>query len=271
MSEIKTRFRTIDGLSVRYAHSAEPRDVEALLLAPWPESLYAYDASWSKLAEHAHLTAVDLPGFGHSEMRADLLSPKAMSEFVVHIADAFGLDRPHIVGPDIGTSAVLFAASAHPGRFRSLTVGSGGVAVPIQLGDPLKAWVYAEDLAPYRAMGAKDVVTVALSTIKGYELPDEVRQDYLAAYQGERFADQIPYVQAYRAELPELGELLPGIRTPVQIISGGSDPVVPPANGEYLYQRLPGSRLDVIDKGHFFWEEDADSFARILTNWWQKN
>lgn len=271
MSEIKTAFRTIDGLSVRYAQSTEPRDAEALLLAPWPENLFAYDATWSRLAEHAHLTAVDLPGFGHSELRADLLSPKAMGEFVARIADSFGLSRPHLVGPDIGTSAALFAASAHPGRFRSLTVGGGGVAVPIELGDPLRAWVFAEDLAPYRAMGPKDVVTLALSTIAGYDLPDDVREDYLAAYSGERFADQIPYVQAYRAELPVLADLLPAIQTPVQVFSSTSDAVVPPANGEYLHRLLPHNRLDIVDKGHFVWEEDADWFAGILTDWWAEN
>lgn len=271
MSEIKTRFRTIDGLSVRYAQSAEPREAEALLLAPWPENLYAYDATWSRLAAAAHLTAVDLPGFGHSEMRADLLSPKAMGEFVVRIADAFGLDRPHVVGPDIGTSAVLFALAAHPDRFRSASVGGGGAAVPIELGEPLRAWVFAEDLAPYRALGPKDVLNIALGTIEGYELPEEVREDYLAAYSGERFADQLPYVQAYRTELPALAELLPGIQTPVQVFSSASDAVVPPANGEYLHQHLPNSRIDVVDRGHFVWEEDADWFGEILTDWWRKN
>jgi pimeloyl-ACP methyl ester carboxylesterase len=271
MSEIKTRFRTIDGLSIRYAQSAEHRDIEALVLAPWPESLYAYDASWSRLAQDARLTAVDLPGFGHSELRADLLSPQAMGEFVVRIADAFELEKPHVVAPDVGTSAALFAAAAHPDRFRSLAVGAGGVAVPIELGDPLRAWVFAEDLAPYRAMGPKEVVKIALGTIKGYELPETVREDYLAAYAGERFADQIPYVQAYREQLPVLADLLPALQTPVQIISGASDAVVPPANGEYLHRLLPNSRLDVIDKGHFFWEEGADTFAHILTDWWLKN
>ena len=271
MSEIKTRFRTIDGLSVRYAQSERPRGVEALLLAPWPESLYAYDATWSRLAEHAHLTAVDLPGFGHSELRQDLLSPKAMSEFIVRIADEFGLARPHVVGPDIGTSAVLFAVAAHPDRFRSATVGTGGAAVPIQLGEPLHSWVHAEDLGVYRAMGPKDVVTIAIDTIQGYQLPDEVRQDYLGAYTGERFADQIPYVQAYRAELPVLGEMLAGIITPVQILSGRFDTVVPLVNAEYLHERIPGSRLDIVDKGHFIWEEGADDYARLLTEWWQQN
>ncbi|MDT0467104.1 alpha/beta fold hydrolase [Streptomyces gibsoniae] len=271
MSEIKTRFRTIDGLSIRYAESDEPRDCEALLLSPWPESLYAFDATWSRLAERAHLIAVDLPGFGHSELREDLLSPKAMSEFIVRLADEFGLAKPHIVGPDIGTSAVLFAAAQHPDRFRSAVVGSGGMAVPLQLGSPLHDWVHAEDLAPYRAINPKVIVTVAVDKIEGYELPQEVREDYLASYVGQRFVDQIPYVQAYRTELPILGDLLPTIETPVQIINGRKDPVVPVANAEHLHERLPNSKLNIIDAGHFIWEEAADDYARAVTDWWQKN
>jgi pimeloyl-ACP methyl ester carboxylesterase len=86
-----------------------------------------------RLAEHTHLVAIDLPGFGHSRRRDELLSPRAMGEFVVRAADSFGLDRPHVVGPDIGTAAALFAAALHPGRLRSLVVGSGGAAVPLHL------------------------------------------------------------------------------------------------------------------------------------------
>jgi pimeloyl-ACP methyl ester carboxylesterase len=271
MSEIKPRFRRVDGLSVRYAESDGPREADALLLSPWPESLYAFDASWARLAEHAHLVAVDLPGFGHSELREDLLSPRAMGEFVVRIADELGLVKPHVVGPDIGTSAALFAAAAHPGRFSSVTVGSGGTSVPLNLGGVLDEWVRAADLAPYRALGPKDIVTFALDTIEGYQLPDVVREDYLAAYRGQRFVEQMPYVRAYPAELPILGDLLPTIETPVQIIAGRKDPVVPPANAEYLHERLPHSRLDVLDAGHFVWEEAADAYAGAITGWWRAN
>ncbi|MFI6096058.1 alpha/beta fold hydrolase [Lentzea sp. NPDC051213] len=270
MSEIQPRFRTIDGLSIRYAESA-PGKPDALLLSPWPESLYAYDATWSQLAEHAHLVAVDLPGFGHSELREELLSPSAMGGFIVRIADEFGLTNPHVVGPDIGTSASLFAAAAHPDRFRSIVIGSGGSSVPVNLGSPLHEWVHDEDLAPYRVLGPKDIVNVAMRGIQGYELPDVVRQDYLAAYQGQRFVEQMAYVRAYPAELPVLSELLKDITTPVQLIAGKLDAFVPVANAEYLHERLPNSRLDVVDVGHFTWEEDADSFARIVTEWWRAN
>src|SRR5579862_4184991 len=44
------RFRVIDGLSIRYAES-EHRDVHALLLSPWLESLLAFDPIWRQLAE----------------------------------------------------------------------------------------------------------------------------------------------------------------------------------------------------------------------------
>ena len=44
-----------------------------------------------------------------------------------------------IVAPDVGTAADLFAAATHPERIASAIVGTGGAAVPIQLGEPL-AW-----------------------------------------------------------------------------------------------------------------------------------
>ncbi|MFD4668964.1 alpha/beta fold hydrolase [Lentzea sp. NPDC058450] len=270
MSDIHPRFRTIDGLSVRYAVSPNAKPA-ALLLSPWPESIYAYDATWAKLSAHASLTAVDLPGFGHSELREDLLSPSRMGEFLLKIADAFDLDQPHVVGPDIGTSATLFAAAKAPGRFRSIVIGSGGATSPTDLGSPLHDWVHDEDLAPYRALGPKDVVNVAMDAIEGYALPDVVRQDYLAAYQGQRFADQMAYVRAYPADLKELSGLLPTITTPVQVINGERDAVVPVSNAEYLHRELPGSRLDVVDAGHFVWEENADEYARIVTTWWQQH
>ncbi|MFL5665899.1 MAG: alpha/beta fold hydrolase [Ktedonobacteraceae bacterium] len=116
---IQTQFRTIDGLSIRFAES-EQRDDHALLLNPWPESVFAFEPMWARLAEHTHLVAVDLPGFGHSERREALLSPRAMGGFVIRLADAFGLEQPHAVGPDIGTGALLFAAALYPGRLRSL-------------------------------------------------------------------------------------------------------------------------------------------------------
>jgi pimeloyl-ACP methyl ester carboxylesterase len=265
---IETHFRIIDGLSIRFAQS-EARASQALLLSPWPESLYAFEPIWLRLAENTQLVAVDLPGFGHSQRSDALLSPRAMAEFVVRLADEFELESPHIVGPDIGTGASLFAAAFHPGRFRSLVVGSGCTAFPLQLGGLLKAWVESPDLEWFRKHDPRQIVDAALTAdIEHYALPDHVREDYLSAYEGDRFVESMRYVRSYPTELPILRDLLPEIQTPVQIIAGRRDPAVPPANAVYLRERLPTSKLDFLDVGHFVWEDDADEYAALVETWW---
>jgi len=264
---IQMRFRVIGGLSVRFAESGD-RDEHALLLSPWPESLLAFEPAWLRLAERTHLVAIDLPGFGHSQREDALLSPRAMGDFVISVADAFGLDNPHVVGPDIGTAAALFAAARHPGRLRSLVVGSGGSAVPLQLGSLLKDWVENPDLCRFRDADPRQIVARALSGIERYELPDSVREDYLSSYEGDRFVESMRYVRSYPAQLPVLRDLLPQIQTPVQIIAGRRDQAVPPANAEFLHERLPRSKLDIIDAGHFTWEDGTDDYAALVAAWW---
>src|SRR5262249_7655952 len=134
---ITPQFRTIDGLRIRYADSGGSQEPAVLLTSPWPESLYAFAPIWATLAEHARLFAVDLPGFGASERRENLLSPRAMGEFLAQLIAEAELGRPHIVAPDVGTSAALFAAAAHPDRIAGVVVGPGGPAVPTELRGPL--------------------------------------------------------------------------------------------------------------------------------------
>jgi pimeloyl-ACP methyl ester carboxylesterase len=267
-TSFEMQFRVIDGLTVRFAVSENHGDHDALLLSPWPESLLAFEPMWWQLAEHTHLVAIDLPGFGHSQRRDTLLSPRAMGEFIVAAADAFGLEHPHLIGPGTGTAAALFAAARHPGRLRSLVVGSSAAAVPLQLGGILRDWVDAPALDKFRRTDPRQLVAAALSGIGRYVLPDFVRDDYLRAYQGDRMAESMRYLRSYPAELPVLCGLLPQIETPVQIIAGARDPTVPPVNAEFLRRRLPHSRLDIIDAGHFTWEDAAAEYAALVTSWW---
>jgi pimeloyl-ACP methyl ester carboxylesterase len=262
-ASIKPQFRTIDGVRVRYADSGGWQEPVVLLTSPWPESLYAFAPMWATLAAHARLFAVDLPGFGGSERREDLLAPRAMGGFLARLVAEADLGTPHLVAPDVGTSAALFAAAAYPERFASVTVGTGGAAVPLELGEPLASWVLDPDLDEYRRMDPRAIVNAAVDTIAG-GVPDEIRADYLDSYDGDRFAESMRYVRRYPEQLPELAELLSQITTPVTIINGRHDRVVPLANAEFLDERLPNSRLAIIDAGHFVWEEAPAEYASII-------
>ena len=260
---LQVRFRIVDGVRIRYADSGSSQKPAVILTSPWPESVYAFAPMWASLSEHARLFAVDLPGFGASERREDLLSPRATGEFLAQLVAEADLGPAHIVAPDVGTSAALFAAAAHPERFASVIVGSGGTAVPIQLGEPLASWVLDPDLGKYRRMDPRVIVGATLDTIDG-GIPDGIRADYLACYDGDRFAESMRYARSYPEELPVLAGLLPQITTPVTIINGRHDRVVPLANAEFLSQRLPTSRVVIVDAGHFAWEETPTQYASII-------
>jgi pimeloyl-ACP methyl ester carboxylesterase len=111
--------------------------------------------------------------------------------------------------------------------------------------------------------GPREIVGPSLNTIAG-GIPDEIRADYLASYDGDRYVESMRYVQRYPAELPLLADLLPGITTPVTIVNGDHDRVVPVANAEFLAERLPRSRLRIIDAGHFVWEEAPGEYAAVV-------
>jgi pimeloyl-ACP methyl ester carboxylesterase len=259
----EVRFRTVDGVRIRYADTGGAEGTVVLLTSPWPESVFAFAPIWNTLAQHARLFAIDLPGFGASERRDELMSPRAMGGFLAELLAETDLGTAHVVAPDVGTSAALFAAAAHPELIASVIVGTGGAAVPIELGEPLRSWVLDPDIDKYRRMDPKAIVNTAADTIAG-GIPDDIRADYLNCYDGDRFVQSLAYVRRYPQELPELAELLPQITTAVTIINGRYDRVVPLANAEFLDARLPNSRVVIIDGGHFIWEEAPAEYASVV-------
>jgi pimeloyl-ACP methyl ester carboxylesterase len=255
----------VDNLQVRSVRGGAPTGIPVLLTSPWPESIYAFRGVLPTIAGHHPVIAVDLPGFGHSEGRPDVMSPEAMGRFIVKLAEHFGMHRLHAVGPDVGTSALLFAAAQKPTLFESLIVGSGAASPELTAG-ALKDIV----ASPPGAFAQADGGGIAASFVTGSaarQTPPAVLEDYRRSAAGSRFEEQANYVRAYANDLPRLKELLPNIQTPVLILAGRSDPIVPPANGQFLKDRLPRSRFTLLEGGHLVWEDTAEEYSDHLASW----
>jgi pimeloyl-ACP methyl ester carboxylesterase len=260
-------IREADGVKIRFAEAGQGGNETAILTSPWPESLFAFRKIWDRLADQFHLVAIDLPGFGQSERQLDLLSPPAMGAFLLQLVREWDLGPVHFVAPDVGTSAALWAAVNEPPLVRSLAIGGGGMAVPLQVGGSLKEIIEAPDMDDYRRIDSREILGPLYDAMPGGAPPLEVRDDYLESYSGDRFVESARYVRTYPTELPKLAERLPGIETPVQIVCGRDDPLVPTSNQEFLHSRLPHSRMNLLPAGHFAWEEVPDLYGEILTNW----
>jgi hypothetical protein len=61
VSTISTYFRVCDGVRVRFADNKVNSRVSVLLLAPWPETLWAFRRIWNRLAAVGRVVAIDLP------------------------------------------------------------------------------------------------------------------------------------------------------------------------------------------------------------------
>jgi pimeloyl-ACP methyl ester carboxylesterase len=253
-------------LKIRFAEAGSGSET-VVFTSPWPESLLAFRKVWERLAEHFRLVAIDLPGFGQSERQLDLLSPEPMGRFLLELVNEWDLGPVHFVAQDVGTSAALWAAAINSSMVRSLVIGGGGIAVPLDVGGTLKDIIEASDLDGFRQIDSEDILGPTYDAMPSGPLPAEVRNDYLQSYAGDRFAESCRFVRSYPSELPKLAEKLGGIQTPVQIVCGRDDPLVPMGNQEFLHELLANNRMDLLDAGHFAWEEVPDLYGDVLVSW----
>jgi pimeloyl-ACP methyl ester carboxylesterase len=267
VSPITTYFRVCDRVRVRFADNKADSDIALLLLAPWPESLWAFRRIWDRIAALGRVVAIDLPGFGHSDGRPELIAPDASGAFLARLIDEWGLGAPHIVGPDVGTAAALFLAARAPERVTSLIVGAGAVRFPIDARGALKDVIEAPNLDVVRGLDARTNIGYAVESGAASDSEPEVHEDYVSAYDLGRFAESARFVRRYPELNPVLRDLLPTITTPTQIVAGRNDDLVPWSNNQYLDDLLPNSEIHSLDAGHFAWEQAAEEYGRLVVDW----
>ena len=263
IGDVKTT--EIDGLQIRFARTGKTEGVPVLLTSPWPESIYAFRGVLSDLGKHHPLLSLDLPGFGRSEGRADVMSPEGMGDFIIKVSEHFKIERMHAVSPDVGTPALLFAAVRRPALFESLVVGGGAIS-PDLAASGLKDLI-ASPVGAFARTEGGDIGAGFVSQSALRATPAAVLEDYRLSSAGRRFEDATNFVRAYVRDLPRLRKLLPGIQVPVLIIAGKSDPIVPPPNGQLLADHLPHNQYTLLEGGHLIWEDAPEEYAAHVGAW----
>lgn len=193
------------------------------------------------------------------------MTPQAMGDFIVKATKEFSLDRPHLIAPDIGTSASLCAAAANESLFSILIVGGGAMDAAATAG-PLKAMIEAPDTSAFSGADGGDTVVSMLRTFMKAPT-DEQLEDYRISYLGGRFVESMAYFRSFPRTLPPLLDRLSGIQTPTLVIYGSQDPVVPPANAEILGRSLPHVKVIPLECGHFAWADKADEYSSAALAW----
>jgi pimeloyl-ACP methyl ester carboxylesterase len=113
----KTR---VNGLRLHHVATGAGRPV--VLLHGWPQTWYEWRHVMAGLAVKARPIAVDLPGFGDSDIphRAD--EAAVVPDDLRGLFDAMELDTVDLVGHDLGALVAFAFARLYPDRVRTLTL-----------------------------------------------------------------------------------------------------------------------------------------------------
>ncbi len=266
---------SIDGIEIRYRRSPRADAPSVVLFGPYPQSIRAWDSAWSALAGRYDLLAMDLPGFGLSDGSPETMSPSAAARVALRVADHFGIDRFHVVGPDVGAPVALWLAANHADRILSANVFDGPGYFPPAMEPQLDRLVHS---GLYRWMAGHVVAGAAMdqffeiATETGYAVAEPsaaARAEYYAITHDPRAHRlSLAFLASYETELTTLGGLLPEISTPVLVTWGREDAFVLPENAERLHELLPSSELVLFDDaGHYSHEDAGDRYVDVLTSW----
>jgi pimeloyl-ACP methyl ester carboxylesterase len=258
------------GLQVRFLRAGSG---PALVLV---HGLLGYSFNWRRviplLGNEREVFVPDMPGMGFSECRAGLdFRLIGAARRLLAFLDAARIGSCDLVGSSYGGSTAGMLAGLAPSRICKLVlvspanpwskIGRKRLAL---LRNPLVALLFptlaraAHPMHRYlvrRMWGNPKLAT--RHTLDGYIRP-------LGRHGVLEHAGKI--VQTWNPDMGELEATMPKIAgIPTLLIWGSKDRVVDPRSAEIMVQRLPGSRVAVMQgAGHLPYEESPEEFSRIV-------
>jgi 3-oxoadipate enol-lactonase len=201
----------------------------------------------------------DARGHGQSDAPPGPYTIAQLAQDALAILDAERIAAAQVCGLSLGGITALWLAVHAPERVRSLTMANTGARIgSVEFWDARMALV--------RERGMKAVADVAIPNwfTDGFRArePDTV----------QRFRDDIEStpIEGYlgcSAALREedLRDSLSAVRCPLLAIAGASDRSTPPELLQFVHERLPGSRLVMLQAAHISNVEQESSFNAALS------
>jgi pimeloyl-ACP methyl ester carboxylesterase len=260
---VAPRYETVDGLRLRYVRRGQGPPV--VLLHGLAASLYTWKDVLPALAAHHDVIALDLPGFGGSDIPETLDGP-AEVQAVLALLDRLGVARASLVGNSLGGAIAVAIAAREPGRVdRLVLVDAAGYN--FARGD--RPWLLrlmgAAPAGVARAFPIRPLVRVALRQIfHDRRLITPTRIEEVAA--PLRRPGAAGAVRAILLSTDSLG--LPGIvrtvHAPTLVLWGRFDTWVAPGDAAKFAADIPGAQVVMLDAGHMPQEERPAETAALI-------
>lgn len=249
---VRHRTVVVDGYAWHYLDSGGEGRPVVLLVHGFGADKDNWLAYARLLRRRFRVVAPDLPGFGDTAREPGRdYSIAAQAEGLARFAAALGLARAHVAGNSLGGLIAAWLALRHPGFVASLALlDSAGVDgarkseadLAIDRGENPFA---IDDYAAFEAM-------LARLAYRPPRLPGFLKRALYAEMRRRQpfLKSQLwKLVAEMRSDL--LAEQLPRLQVPVLVLWGREDRLVDVSSAVAIHQRVPGSRLVILDEvGH---------------------
>ena len=232
---------------------------------------------WSEiiepLSQHYRVLVFDNPGAGRSYIPKENYSLKAMSNDIVSLLNALGINHAHFMGHSLGASLLMQLCIEHPNKIEKAMLCGGPATVPIT--------------AKWQIQGLKYAIE--------RQLPDDyILLSVFPWLYGRRFLNDIGRLEKLKAGLMEnpnpqtlagfltqtnvvlnfdISTHLKEIKKECLIVASDEDLLIPMHCLEFLKKNIIHSKLEVIGEGvgHMFHVEEPKQLTKLALNFFAGN
>ena len=221
-------------------------------------------------AQKHRCIAVDLPGFGYSDMPAEKISISGYARQVDALCEQLGLGRCIVVGNSMGGFVTAELCIRHPERVeRACLAAAAGISVtnlrrrPVLTGARIIGALGAASAAQNRFIVARPHLRWFFTNFV-FRYPLRIAPDLM--YEQLRGAGRPGFVDAMDALTDyDFRDRLPDIEAPTLIVWGEYDMLVPVEDAAEFERLIPQSRTVILeDTGHVPMMERPVKFNELL-------
>jgi len=264
---VEPRYETLDGGRIRYVRRGSGPPV--VLLHGIASSLYTWKDLLRGLAADHDVVALDLPGFGGSDV-PPALSVELMHGTVVGLMDRLGLPQATLVGNSLGGAVATFVAARDPERVSRLVLIDGAGFRMAAESRPALLRLLAGPLGPVlvRLPRPRPILSLALRQVffdDRLVTTERVDEYEAALMRPGALAAMRSMLRAPAPSAAEYEAMLRGVQQPALVLWGAEDRWIPPSDADLYAAALSGARKVVLSEcGHMPQEERPSETLRLI-------
>lgn len=221
----------------------------------------SWAAQVEALAHGFRTVALDLRGYGDSDVDPGEWQFADFATDVVSVLDELKIHRAHLVGLSMGGLVTQAVYALHPDRVASMTLAACRPAsAPVEDGSSFAS-------SRLEHMGRPDptasLADAMVSRLCGPDAASATREAIRSSMLALRLDNYIKVVRLRTALKPFLE--LENVAVPTLVLGGRLDPLAPVAQMTAIAEAIPGSELNIIDdSGHFLNLEQPQEFSALV-------